>query len=249
MAPETDPNGGGNPNPGGSQGDKLFTQADVDRIVGERLKEDRKRRSSEGLSDEERTKFITEAEGLKTQLSNLRGELDTQRTKAVESEKAMTTMQRSLKAERIDRAIGAAAEKAGAIDVPAVRILMADRIRAREVTDDGKPTGQHVIEVKVERVVDGNKTAQWVSAEEGVKDFLAGSPYLVKSQTPPGAGTTGGAERPAGPPKVPDGAAARHVPGVGFVPTAPVPAQGTQPAPRRDLMQEAGDRLEQALNK
>lgn len=221
---------GGDPNPGGGQGDKAFTQADVDRIVQQRLADDRKRRKAEGLSDGERDNFLNQIETLKRQNDNLIQERDTAKTQATEATKASTTLQRQVKAERINRAIGAAAAKANAVDPNAVFKLMGSgRSRVREVSHDGEPTGEYVVEVRMDVERDGNRTTEWVDADSGVASFLQNeAPYLLKSEAPAGAGAPSAdsptSRTPADPgtpgkKPTPEGVVDSGMPGVGHLPT------------------------------
>lgn len=224
------------PHPGGGQGDKTFTQADVDRIVQERLAQDRKRRSGEGLSDGERDTLLNQIEGLKRQTEALKVERDTAVAAATEHKKTSTTLQRQYQAERINRAIGAAASKANAVDPSAVfKLIGNSNTRVREVTDDGNPTGEHVVEVRVNVERDGTKTTEWVDAETGVASFLKSeAPYLLKSEAPAGAGapsadrptSTPSSDTPAQPAK--DGAAVHSgIKEVGHLPAGAQPGAST----------------------
>ena len=117
MTAPNDPNSGGNnPNPGGDQGEKKFTQADLDRIVQTRLNEDRTRRSKDALSDEERTKLLNEIEGLKTQVQAISTEHGTTKDKLKEVETNFKSTQKAHRDELITRAIGDAARTLKAVD-------------------------------------------------------------------------------------------------------------------------------------
>lgn len=245
-----DNGGNADPNPGGGQGgagggEKLFTQADVDRMIQQRLAQDRRRRSEEGLTDAERTDLLNQIESLKTQNGNLKTELQQTKDTLVTEKDATAAARRSLKAELINRAIGAAAAKANAVDPSVVGQLLEGSTRAQEVTDEGKPTGRYRVEVRVQRTnADGKEESTWVSPEEGVKSLLEKSPFLVKSQTPQGAGTQPAAQPPAKPPgQLPDGVVKSEMPGVGHLPKGGSP----QGATISDVFARAGDSLEKRL--
>lgn len=237
---------GNNPNPGGSQGgEKLFTQADLDRIVQKRLKEDRDARSKEGLSDAERQGLLNKIEALQTEGTDLRQKLATEQGAHKDTKKAADGFRRAFQAERTNRAIGDAAVKAGAIDPATVASLLKERTRVRELTEDASPTGEYVVEIQVNRTVDGKTASQWVSPDEGVKDLLTASPFLAKSQTPAGAGTQSAAAPAATKPaELPKGVTKSAEAGVGHIPSGVTPGGGGA-----DPFVSAGERLEQALSK
>lgn len=255
MPPRVEDPGGDNnpnPNPGGGQGDKTFTQTDVDRIVAQRLEQDRKRRSKDGMSDVERDTLLTENEGLKRQIEALTGERDAAKTSLSEAEKQQKVMRRQVQAERISRAIGAAAIQANALDPNAVHKLLGDdRVRHREITVDGKPNGQYVVEVQVDVERDGVKTKEWQDATAGVAAFLTReAPYLVKSQAPAGAGssnadtTTPNSTAGTTPDAVKSGQAVHSgMKDVGHLPAGAAATQGSN----ADLFQKAGQAMRERL--
>ncbi len=240
------PNDGqNNPNPGGGQGDdRTFTQAELNTIVQTRLADDRKRRSNEGLSDAERTGLLTEIESLKTSNTALKTELTTAKSTLETEKKTLESTRRAYKAELVNRAIGASAAKANAIDPSTVGQLLEGRTRVRETTEDGQPTGNYVVEVKVKRTVDGKEETVWVAPDEGVKDLLETKPFLVKSTTPQGAGTTPAAAPPTSKPgELPEGVVKSAMPGVGHLPKGAAIGSGQN----GDLFSSAGDAFEKRL--
>lgn len=236
--------GEGNPNPGGSQGDgKLFTQAQVDSMITKRLSEDRKRRSAESLSDEERTGLLNKIEALETENGALKTEVSTVKTSLDTEKKTTEKTHRAFKQELVNRAIGESAAKAGAVDNSVVFALLEGRTRVREVTEDGQPTGRYVAEVKVTQLVDGKEQSNWVTPDEGVKSVLESKPFLVKSQTPPGAGTPPAGQPPAKPPgKIPEGVVKSDLPNVGHLPKG-----GGSAGAVSDAFSKAGDLFQQRL--
>ena len=233
-----------NPPPGGSQGDdKMFTQAQLNDIVTKRLTEDRKRRSAENLSDEERTGLLNKIEGLETANTALKTELTTVKTGLDTEKKISEKAHRAFKAELVNRAIGESASKAGAVDNSVVFQLLEGRTRVREVTEDGQPTGKYVTEVKVSQLVDGKEQSNWVTPDEGVKSLLEKSPFLVKSQTPAGAGTPPAGQPPAKPPgTLPTGVVKSDLPNVGHLPKG-----GGSSGSVSDAFSKAGDLFQQRL--
>lgn len=241
MPNEGDPN---NPNPGGSQGDdRKFTQAEVNDIVQKRLEQDRKRRSADGLADAERTGLLNEIETLKTSNTALKAEIAGVKTNLETEKKTADGIRRAYKAELVNRAIGASAMKANAVDPTIVGQLLEGRTRVREITEDGQPTGKFAVEVKVTKVVDGKEESAWLAPDDGVKDLLERSPFLVKSQTPPGAGTPPASKPPEQKPgTVPEGVVKSEMPGVGHLPKG-----GGAGSSVSDLFAKAGDSLEVRL--
>lgn len=244
-------NGGesNNPNPGGGQGDssgeKMFTQAEVNEIVQKRLQQERKRLSADGLTDSERARVETEIEGLRTKVTSLTSELDAAKKTAKTEKDAADGVRRAYKTVLINRAIGDAAAKANAIDPSVVARLLEGDVRAKELTENGEPTGKYAVEVRTTKTVDGKEEVSWVAPEEGVKELLARSPFLVKSQTPPGAGTPPASQPPSGKPtELPKGIAKSELPGVGHLPTGGATGAGE---PLSDIFAKAGSRLEERL--
>ena len=234
--------GEGNGDPAGS-GAATFTQEQVNTIVQKRLTEDRDRRRKEGLTDSDRDRLETQVETLNRELSSVREELKGAKSKFDDEAKTHKDLQRAHKATLINRAIGAAASKLGAVDPSVVETLIKDRTRIREITNDGKPTGEFVVEIRVDVDREGKKETVWAEAETGVKDLLDKSPYLVKSPVPQGTGSPP-AKTPAGSPaegQLPKGVQPK-MPGVGHLPKG-----GATSGTISDLFESAGSKLEERL--
>lgn len=233
------------PNPGGETGGdkKTFTQDEVNTIVQNRLEKDRKSRGAEKLIDEERNKLMTELEGKDRTIYGLKTELDGTKTKLKEVDTNFKDVTGRFKAALVNRAIGAAASAENAVDPEVVSGLLEGRVRVRELTEDGKPTGENVVEVRVERERDGKQEHAWVTAQDGVKDLLVKKPFLVKSSIPSGTGTPA-AKKPSdpAPSKLPEGVVKSEMTGVGHIPKGANPGGNVG-----DLFHDAGNRLQERI--
>lgn len=126
-----------NANQGGQTGEKLFTQAEVDVIVKERLERERKRYSADADT-------MTE---LQTQLAKVEAELQQVKTSKEEQESAY-------KAEKIENGIIKELEKVRAVNTSALKDLFTKCTNMEEdgsltvAGEDGasKPLSEHVSE-------------------------------------------------------------------------------------------------------
>ena len=125
--PGTDPNAGGTPagDPPTPPADKTFNQAEVDRIVKERLDRDRKTREEEA-----RKAAMTEAEKLKAEKDEAdkrsQATTDAANLRAVKADAKIALRDKGVTAEKVDRAL---------------RMLDLDGIK---VGDDGEPDAKAI---------------------------------------------------------------------------------------------------------
>lgn len=172
---DDDPPAGGGA--GGGGGDKTFTQAELDRIVEERLARDRRSRQPEKPADYDELK--QKAEELDQLRAEGQSELDRERAAKEKAERDLqeATQRASAADERAqtalrNAAVMAEASKQGAVDPEAViALLPKDSVT---IGDDGQVTG----------------------AEQAVKGLLEQRKWLVGETPDPGPGD-GGARPPA----------------------------------------------------
>lgn len=152
-------------NNGGDDGDKVFTQDEVDRIVQDRLKRDRSSRPAEPADYKDlqaKAKKLDELEAANaTDLERAQKEAADATARAEQAEAAA-------KAAAIRSSVVAAAAGSGAVDADAVYALL-DK-NALTVADDGTVTG----------------------VDDAVKTLMEAKPYLVGDKTQSGGGDAGG---------------------------------------------------------
>lgn len=170
--------------------EKKFTQADVDRVVQDRLARDRKDRPSDEQVNawKERAERYDEAvnagrtELEREQEARKQAEQQLEQTKQA-AEEATKSAQKTLR----KSAIVAAAAKAGAIDPEEVHALLADR----DFTYKAKAEDGSEKELKVTIGDDGQVTG----VEDTLKAFLAEKKHLVGTARRPN--WDGGSRKPA----------------------------------------------------
>jgi DNA-directed RNA polymerase beta subunit len=141
-APGGDADPGGEPGgTGGSGGTGTFTQADVDRIVGDRVK----RAGKTAVADLLKALGFEKQEDLKTLVDKQKAaadaeksELDKAKQKALEEEQKRQTAEQQLQRERVDRLIEREATSLGFADVTDA-VALVDRAQIAE--EEGKVTG------------------------------------------------------------------------------------------------------------
>jgi len=161
-----DPNSNDDAGSGGDTDDKSFTQADVDRIVRERLA----RAKSTPPDDYDDLK--AKAAKLDELEESNRSELEKAQARAEAAEKAAAAAAERVRQTNLRSAVISAASTAGAVDPDAgFKIIDQDAVT---VGDDGQVTG----------------------AEEAVKALLESKPYLVgQAAPPPKTGSADGGRR------------------------------------------------------
>ncbi|MBU4577108.1 MAG: hypothetical protein KJ576_21010 [Proteobacteria bacterium] len=203
---------GGTGDPGQNQGgEKTFTQADVDRIVKERI--DRTKATTSKAQDaliaqlkDLETRASTTAEekaALQAQIRTMEeatmsekeiaarrlkdAENSRQREVAEANEKA-TSWESRFKDGAVKRSLSDAAAKFNAFDPSQIVGLLAGTAEVEALKDDmGKETGEYAVFVRV--MVDGKP--ERLPAAEGVEKFMSANPNLIKANVQGGSGSQG----------------------------------------------------------
>lgn len=172
-------NTGGGAGDGGAGGDKTFTQADVDRVVQERLGREKTK-----YADYDELKTFKD-EHAKNQDDLKQKELESQKNyeelkkgwteKENNFNKALTEKDTAFKSLKIDNALGA--EVAAQNAYPEAKEVLKTLVT---LSDDGTPQMKGKDQV-------GNEIA--ITLTEGVKKFLEERPHLVKASQGSGGGT------------------------------------------------------------
>jgi len=180
--------GGDGGDKGAAGGEKAFTQADVDRVVQERLSRERNK-----YGDYDDLKKFKD-EHAKNEDAQKQKELEAQKNyeelkkswaeKESNYTKALAEKDNAFKALKIDNALGA--EVAAQNAYPEAKEVLKSLV---SLSDDGTPHMKGKDQV-------GNEVA--VTLTEGVKKFLAERPHLVKASQSAGGNTAAGGAGAAG---------------------------------------------------
>ena len=158
-------------------------QIDIDRVVDERLKRQRRLIIEElGVEDLEQAKAIVEAnKKFEEDKAIEKGKFDeVMKKRSQEYNEKLSKLEQELKNERIDKHLISVASKHGAINPDQIKALMKDEIR---LSDEGKV-----------EVVDKNGTPRYnkngepLTVEEAVQEFLTQNSHF-QSATPSGSGS------------------------------------------------------------
>lgn len=164
---------------------KTFTQADLDKIVADRISRERRKfeKKYEGIDPEYYNELSSKAEKEKQDKLKAKGEFEQLlKAQAEKKDEQINTLMTQVKTIKIDGALLDTASKYKAVNPGQVATLVKDQVKMNEAGDveivDPK-TGQ------VRYKDDGNH----MTIDDLTKEFLTANPHFV-SATPSGAGTT-----------------------------------------------------------
>jgi hypothetical protein len=185
FEPEGDDGGGGGGGGGGTEGngDKTFTQADVDRIVQERLARDRKERPS----DDEIKELRDKAKKYDDLEAQSKSELERERERAEKAEKEAEAARAEAKETRLKSAILAEAGKADRKVVDPEAILSLIDKKSLTLDDSGAPTNitevmDALLEAKPYLVSTGSTTTTRTgAADQGARGGDGGKEQLAST--------------------------------------------------------------------
>lgn len=165
--------------------DKTFTQADLDKIVADRVSRERRKfeKKYEGIDPEYYTELSAKAEKEKQDKLKAKGEFE-QILKDSMSKKddQISSLLNQVKTIKVDGNLLDTASKHKAINPGQVSQLLKDQVQMNEAGD------VEIVDPKTKQVRYNDK-GEHLSVSELVAEFLTANPHFVAA-TPSGAGTT-----------------------------------------------------------
>ena len=165
--------------------DKTFTQADLDKIVADRVSRERRKfeKKYEGIDPEYYTELSAKAEKEKQDKLKAKGEFE-QILKDTVSKKdeQIGALLNQVKTIKVDGSLLDTASKHKAINPGQVSQLLKDQVQMNEAGD------VEIVDPKTKQVRYNDK-GEHLSIHSLVSEFLTANPHFV-SATPSGAGTT-----------------------------------------------------------
>lgn len=169
------------------QQEKSFTQADLDRLVEQRIQRERKKfeRQIEGIDLDEARKMLTEKEAAETERQKERGNFDALLKSTVEKKDAeIASYRQRLHTTLIEGQLLAEANKNNAVSADQVSMLLHGNLK---LADDG-----HVDVLDNNNTVRYNSAGEPMSVSELVSEFLTANPHFVRASSG-GTGSRGNA--------------------------------------------------------
>lgn len=170
---------------GGSS--KTFTQADVDKILEQRLARERKRfeKMTEGVDIDEAKRVLAEREQAELERQKERGEFENVLKKTVEKKDQMIqSLSSKLQQIQVDGALLNAASAKNAVSPEQVAALLKGQTR---LSDDGQ------VEILDKNgSIRYNDNGELLSVNELMAEFLTANPHFVRASSG-GAGSSGNA--------------------------------------------------------
>lgn len=166
---------------------KVFTQAEVDKILEQRLARERKRfeKQTDGIDLDEAKRLLQEREQLEIERKKERGEFEAVLKQTVEKkETTIQTLQSKLHQIQVEGSLLSAASNKNAVSPEQVSALLRNQIR---LSDDGTV---EVLDAKGS--VRYNDSGELLSVQSLMDEFLTANPHFVRA-TSGGAGSNGAA--------------------------------------------------------
>lgn len=166
---------------------KTFTQADVDKILEQRLARERKRfeKMTEGVDIDEAKRVLAEREQAELERQKERGEFENVLKKTVEKKDQMIqSLSSKLQQIQVDGALLNAASSKNAVSPEQVAALLKGQTR---LSDDGQ------VEILDKNgSIRYNDNGELLSVNELMAEFLTANPHFVRASSG-GAGSSGNA--------------------------------------------------------
>lgn len=166
---------------------KTFTQADVDKILEQRLARERKRfeKMTEGVDIDEAKRVLAEREQAELERQKERGEFENVLKKTVEKKDQMIqSLSAKLQQIQVDGALLNAASTKNAVSPEQVAALLKGQTR---LSDDGQ-----VEIIDKNGSIRYNDNGELLSVNELMAEFLTANPHFVRASSG-GAGSSGNA--------------------------------------------------------
>lgn len=166
---------------------KTFTQADVDKILEQRLARERKRfeKMTEGVDIDEAKRVLAEREQAELERQKERGEFENVLKKTVEKKDQMIqSLSAKLQQIQVDGALLNAASTKNAVSPEQVAALLKGQTR---LSDDGQ-----VEIIDKNGSIRYNDNGELLSVNELMTEFLTANPHFVRASSG-GAGSSGNA--------------------------------------------------------
>lgn len=166
---------------------KVFTQAEVDKILEQRLARERKRfeKQTDGIDLDEAKRLLQERENLELERKKERGEFEAVLKQTVEKkETTIQALQTRLHQIQVDGSLLSAASNQNAVSPEQVSALLRNQIR---LSEDGTV---EVLDTK--GTVRYNDSGELLSVQELMSEFLTANPHFVRA-TAGGSGSSGAA--------------------------------------------------------
>ena len=167
--------------------EKTFSQADLDRLVEQRIQRERKKfeRQIEGIDLDEARKLLTEKEAAETERQKERGEFDSLLKRTVEKKDIeIQGYRQRLHTTLVEGQLLAEANKNNAVSAEQVSTLLRNNLK---LADDG-----HVDVLDNNNTVRYNNAGEPMSVSELVSEFLTANPHFVRASSG-GTGSRGNA--------------------------------------------------------
>tara|TARA_Y100001973_G_C5136896_1_gene300815 strand:+ start:247 stop:945 length:699 start_codon:yes stop_codon:yes gene_type:complete len=164
---------------------KTFTQADLDKIVADRVSRERRKfeKKYEGIDPEYYTELSAKAEKEKQDKLKAKGEFEQiLKDSMSKKDEQISALLNQVKTIKVDGNLLDTASKHKAVNPGQVSQLLKDQVQMNEAGD------VEIVDPKTKQVRYNDK-GEHLSVSELVEEFLTANPHFV-SATPSGAGTT-----------------------------------------------------------